>query len=236
MHRIAVVVPAYNEESSISRVVKQLAEVSDKSGMGFEIVVVNDCSTDSTGGIINQLPCHALHLPINLGIGGAMQAGFKYARNKEFDYVFQIDGDGQHPPAEIPKLWNLMFDKKLDVVIGSRFLEKQGFQSTVFRRAGISYFKFLNYLLTGQHITDSTSGFRLINRNALEIVCGYYPDEYPEPESIILYASKGLSIGEVPVVMREREGGSSSINNIRSLYYMVKVTLAILYTFIRLKT
>ena len=174
-----------------------------------------------------------LNLPVNLGIGGAVQTGFKYALLKGYDYAVQIDGDGQHPPSEIVKLFKAMQEQKLDVVIGSRFIDKLGFQSTFVRRLGINYFMFLNRLLTGQRITYSTSGLRLINRKTLEIAGNNYPDEYPEPESIVLYAFNNLKIGEVAVEMRERQGGISSIGSVASLYYLFKVSLAMFFTYLR---
>ena len=170
-----------------------------------------------------------------MGIGGAVQTGFLFAFEHGYDFAIQMDGDGQHPAEELPKLINAALDNKFDVVIGSRFISKQGFQSSAMRRFGINYFKRLNRILVGVDILDSTSGFRLINRKALEIVCEYYPDEYPEPESIIMYSLANLRIGEVAVEMKERTNGVSSIGNVASVYYMFKVSLAILFTFVRIK-
>jgi glycosyltransferase involved in cell wall biosynthesis len=235
MIRIAVIIPAYNEEKSITGVVQDINTMAALENAVLRPVVVNDCSKDSTGKIIAGLNCVALNLPVNLGIGGAVQTGFKYAHAHGFDYAIQVDGDGQHPAAEIPKLVNAAMEQNADVVIGSRFLEKEGFQSSALRRSGIVFFKRLNKMLTGVTINDSTSGFRLLNKKALRIVSDYYPDEYPEPEAIILYSLNGLKIAEVPVTMKERQGGVSSIGGASSVYYMFKVSLAILYTFIRIK-
>ncbi len=235
MIKIAAIVPAYNEEKAIAAVVNDINTISQSQNFSITVVVVNDCSTDSTSEIISKLNCIALNLPINLGIGGAVQTGFKYAFENGFDYAMQIDGDGQHPASEIPKLTTAIIENELDVVIGSRFISKEGFQSSIVRRFGINYFKWLNRLFVGVTINDSTSGFRLINKKALEIVSNYYPDEYPEPEAIILYSLNKLNIGEVAVNMKERQGGVSSINTFSSIYYMFKVTLAIIYTFIRIK-
>jgi glycosyltransferase involved in cell wall biosynthesis len=201
----------------------------------LDVVVVNDCSKDSTADVISNLDCIALNLPVNLGIGGAVQTGFKYAFENNYDYAIQADGDGQHPASEIPKLVEAAEKQNADVVIGSRFLEKEGFQSSSLRRMGINYFRRLNKLLTGIDIYDSTSGFRLINKKVLSIVSEYYPDEYPEPEAIILYSLNNFKIVEVPVTMKERQGGVSSIGRTSSVYYMFKVSLAILYTYIRIK-
>ena len=232
--KIAAIVPAYNESHSIKNVVEELLAVAISHKIQLTVVVVNDCSTDNTGEIIDHLPCIALHLPVNLGIGGAMQTGFKYAFENDFDFVIQVDGDGQHPATEIPKIISGAMENNWDVTIGSRFLTKEGFQSSSFRRTGIKYFSRLNKLLTGFSINDTTSGFRLFNRKALSIVTEYYPDEYPEPEAIVLFSRNKLRVGEVQVAMRERQGGVSSINSVGAIYYMWKVTLASLFTRIRI--
>lgn len=231
--RIAVIIPAFNEQESITEVVNSVHVVSTESVV-FTPVVVNDCSTDKTKEIIANLNCVALNLPINLGIGGAVQTGIKYAFDNGFDFAVQIDGDGQHPPEYIPILHREMVEKNWDVAIGSRFITKDGFQSSVFRRGGITYFQFLLQLIIGKKITDATSGMRLMNRKAMKLLYAYYPDEYPEPEALILYARNGLQFGEVPVVMRERMGGESSIKGaFGAAYYMFKVTIAIIFTYLR---
>jgi glycosyltransferase involved in cell wall biosynthesis len=231
--RIAIVIPAYNESASIAGVISDLRRVAQERGLDLMPVVVNDCSKDNTGEIIDALPCVALHLPVNLGIGGAVQTGFRYAFDNGFDYAIQVDGDGQHPADEIPNLIEAAEKNNWDVTIGSRFLTGEGFQSTLMRRSGIRYFMRLNRLLTGITIHDTTSGFRVLNRRGLERVVYYYPDEYPEPEVLVMYARVGLRVGEVPVKMRERQGGVSSINMRRAIYYMGKVTLGTLFTRIR---
>ncbi len=233
--KFAIIVPAFNEERSIANVVNEINNVLLSNHYQADIIVVNDCSIDSTATLISNLNCISLNLPINLGIGGAVQTGFLFAFEHGYDFAIQMDGDGQHPADELPKLINAALDNKFDVVIGSRFISKQGFQSSAMRRFGINYFKRLNRILVGVDILDRTSGFRLINRKALEIVCEYYPDEYPEPESIIMYSLANLRIGEVAVEMKERTNGVSSIGNVASVYYMFKVSLAILFTFVRIK-
>jgi glycosyltransferase involved in cell wall biosynthesis len=231
--RIAAIIPAYNEEASIASVVREVGEVAKANGLAIQAVVVNDCSADRTGEIIAGLDCVALDLPVNLGIGGAVQTGLKYAFENNFDLAVQVDGDGQHPASEIPKLVSAINEKRLDVAIGSRFIEKKGFQSSMARRTGISWFRKLNRLLTGINVLDSTSGFRMYNRSAMEVVQEYYPDEYPEPEAIVIFAKYKLNVGEVSVEMKERQGGVSSIGFFSSIYYMWKVTLGILFTYIR---
>jgi len=233
--KIAVIVPAYNEEKAIAGVVNGINALDPGKDFRLDVIVINDCSYDKTTEIATQLNCILLDLPVNIGIGGAMQTGFKYAFENRYDFAMQVDGDGQHPPAEIPKLIYAISEKERDVVIGSRFIEKGGFRSTFSRRLGIYFFRYLIKLFCGITITDSTSGFRIINRKALAVVSEIYPDEYPEPESIILYSRHNLKIGEISVIMRERQGGQSSIGAFTSLYYMVKVSIAIFFTFIKFK-
>ncbi|MBC8147945.1 MAG: glycosyltransferase family 2 protein [Bacteroidetes bacterium] len=234
MKKVAVVIPAYNEEKSIASVVSEINKLKVE-GFDFTPIIVNDASKDKTAKIASKLDCVFIDLTVNLGIGGTVQTGFIYAFHNGFDYAMQVDGDGQHPPTEIPKLVTVIKDNNYDVVIGSRFIDKTGFQSSYMRRFGINYLKFIIRFYTGLKITDSTSGFRLLNLSALKVVNGYYPDEYPEPESIILFHKKRLKIKEVAVLMDERQGGESSIRAFNTLYYMVKVSLAIFYTFIRIK-
>ena len=236
MRSLAVIIPAYNEEKSIADVVRSVISIASKSNLDAEVIVVNDCSTDKTGKIIETLDCTPLHLPVNLGIGGAMQTGFKYAFENNFYFTVQVDGDGQHPAEEIPKLLSAIQERNLDVVIGSRFISKEGFQSSAMRRTGIGWFRHLNKLLVGVDIKDSTSGFRMLNRKALAIANEIYPDEYPEPEAIMLFTKNKLKIGEVAITMKERQGGKSSIGFFTGIYYMWKVTLGILFTFIKTKT
>ena len=236
MKKIAIIIPVYNEEKNITSVVNEINTI-DIGGVDFiiDIVVVNDCSLDQTVNIVSKLKCILIDLPVNLGIGGAMQTGFKFAFGNNYDYALQVDGDGQHPPSEIPKLITAIKQNKFDVVIGSRFINNEGFRSTFSRRLGIIFFKYLLRLFCGITITDSTSGFRIINKKALAIVKEYYPDEYPEPESIILYKKNNLEIGEVPVKMLKRQGGVSSISSFTSIYYMIKVSLAIFFTYIKIR-
>ncbi|MEI6815103.1 MAG: glycosyltransferase family 2 protein [Bacteroidota bacterium] len=232
--KIAAVIPAYNEEKSIVAVVDSINTLRIQ-GIDITAIVVNDCSKDNTAAVASKADCILLNLPVNLGIGGAVQTGFKFALRNHFDIAIQVDGDGQHPANEIPNLIAPIINNLADVVIGSRFIEKTGFQSSSLRRGGIKYFKYVHRLLVNVQFTDSTSGFRALNKKALTIVDEYYPDEYPEPEAIVLYAFNDLKILEIPVEMRERQGGVSSINTLSGIYYMIKVTLAIIFTYIRLK-
>jgi glycosyltransferase involved in cell wall biosynthesis len=235
--RVLIVVPCYNEQEAIAGVVGDINRVKQLYGLNLDVLVVNDCSTDNTLAILKTLDSLYLDLPVNLGIGGGMQAGYKFAFQNGYDVAVQMDGDGQHPADELPKILQPIFENRADVVIGSRFVAKAktGFQSSAARRVGISYFRWLNQLLIGQIIHDSTSGFRAFNRQTLAVVSKYYPDEYPEPEAIVQFGLSQLRMLEVPVEMRERQGGVSSINTSRAVYYMLKVSLGILFVFMRLR-
>ena len=219
-----IIVPAYNEERNIDGVLRAIRA----DAPGFDVVVVNDGSGDKTSDEARAFPfVQVIDLPVNLGIGGAVQTGFLYARALPYELAVQDDGDGQHRPAEIEKIAGPILSGEADVVIGSRFLEKATFRGSPFRRAGIRIFQMINALFLGERITDSTSGFRAFNRRAIEVLSESYPDDYPEPEAIYILKRRGLKIKEVPVEMNLRSGGKSSIGGGRSLYYMVKVCLAI---------
>ncbi len=230
--RVAVIIPAYNEAANIAMVVSEINQTK-LSPYQLTAVVVNDSSTDATAAIASKMDCILLDLPVNLGIGGAVQTGFKYAYSQKFDFALQLDGDGQHPAHEIQKLLEAQKAQAADVVIGSRFIDKNGFQSTLGRRMGIHFLKLWIKLYSGIKILDNTSGFRLYNSKALKTVAFHYPDEYPEPESIVLFAKLKFKIIETAVEMRERQGGTSSIRHLAQLYYMFKVSLAIFYSFLR---
>ena len=233
--KVAVIIPCYNEVDNVLKLYEEIKSTQFSSNFIIEPIFINDCSTDGTKITLIESNIPHINLPVNLGIGGAVQTGFKYAYKNDFDIAIQMDGDGQHPPGELEKIILPFVNTAIDVVIGSRYIEKEGFQSTLMRRLGINYFKWLNKTLVGIKICDSTSGYRAINRKALEIVSNYYPDEYPEPESIVLYSMLNLKIMEVPVKMRERQGGKSSIRSYKTIYYMFKVTLGTIFLFIRLK-
>jgi len=232
--KLAVIIPAYNEQESIANVIDSINNVS-YTNIDITAIVINDCSNDNTKAIINKLECVALNLPVNLGIGGAVQTGYRYAKENNFDYCIQVDGDGQHPSSEIPKLLDEIMKGTHDLVIGSRFIDKQGFQSSGMRRLGIGFLRNWIKLFAGITIYDNTSGFRLVNKKLIDLFSKSYPDEYPEPESLIMVSKKGYKISEVAVLMQERQGGESSIRAFDQLYYMAKVSLAIIYTFIRTK-
>ncbi len=218
-----VIIPAYNEEESIVETVKDIKE----NAPDFDYVVINDCSKDDTLAICRQNQINVLNLPINLGIGGAVQTGDLYAYNNGYDVGVQFDGDGQHDASYLDKMASVMAEENADMVIGSRFIEKQGFQSSGIRRVGIRYFAFLTKVLFGKKITDATSGMRMCNRKVIELFVKDYPRDYPEPETVCRLLRKKCKVVEIPVIMRERSAGVSSISMKKSIYYMVKVSLAI---------
>ena len=224
-----IIIPAFNEEANIEKTVTSI----QKDAKEFDYVIINDCSTDCTRKICEQKGYNVVNLPINLGIGGAVQTGYKYAYENGYDVAVQVDGDGQHDPEFLNKMAEYIEKNKVDMVIGSRFIEKKGFQSSVTRRMGIKFFSVLIKLLTGSVITDPTSGLRMVGRNVMEIFAKDYPRDYPEPESVVAVLRKKLVVKEIPVIMHEREGGVSSISPKKSIYYMIKVTLAILIERIR---
>jgi glycosyltransferase involved in cell wall biosynthesis len=231
--KVLIVIPCYNEEASLPSVLNELEHTTLPGDYQMSVLIVNDCSKDNTSAVARKSQAIVIDLPVNLGIGGAVQTGILYARDNNFDIAIQLDGDGQHPPKELAKLINYHLETGANVVIGSRFLEKEGFQSSFARRLGIKYFHLLNRIMTGLSIYDSTSGFRLFDRKAIEIAAINYPDEYPEPESLVVFSKAGLKIVEVAVVMSHRLGGQSSIRHFGSLYYCIKVSLAMLFSFIR---
>jgi glycosyltransferase involved in cell wall biosynthesis len=218
-----IIIPAYNEEESLPGVIRDLRE-----NIRFaDILVVNDGSRDATARTAQEMDVAVLSLPFNLGIGGAMQAGYLYAREGGYDVAVQFDGDGQHLAKEIEKLLRPVQEGRADLVVGSRFLNQGKYNATAFRKIGIWIFSSVLSRILGMPVTDSTSGFRAANRRVIEFFSRTYPDDYPEVEALVLLHKKKLRISEVPVSMRERTRGRSSITPIRSVYYMIKVLLAI---------
>jgi glycosyltransferase involved in cell wall biosynthesis len=228
-NRILVIVPAYNEEASVKTVIGRIYEAASRlNNINLEVMVINDGSRDHTSRLAREAGGKVIDLIYNLGIGGAVQTGFKYAHQNDFDIAIQIDGDGQHDPDCIPDMIAPIIKQEADMVIGSRFLNKNsGFKSTVMRRLGIKIFYWINTLIIRQKITDNTSGFRAYNKRAIAYLQQEYPADYPEPEAVVLLGRKKYKIVEIPVRMQERQGGRSSITFYRSIYYMIKVLLAI---------
>ncbi len=219
-----VIIPAFNEQDSIVQTVENIRECAPD----FDYLVVNDGSTDNTLAVCRKAGIPCLKLPVNLGIGGTVQAGYLYGVRHGYDLAVQIDGDGQHNAAYLDMMARELEDKKVDMVIGSRFITKEGFQSSSLRRVGIRHFSMLIRFLTGAVITDPTSGMRMVNREVMKVYSRDYPKDYPEPESAVQILTRGYKILEVPVIMNERSGGVSSINLKNSVYYMIKVTLSMI--------
>lgn len=224
-----IIIPAYNESANIEKTISEI----EKNAPEFDYVIINDCSSDNTKEICERNHFNLVNLPINLGIGGAVQTGYRYGWRKGYDIAVQVDGDGQHDPKFLQTMADYLEKNDLDMVIGSRFIEKEGFQSSGTRRLGIKYFTILIRLLTGKKITDPTSGLRMVNRDVMKIFAYDYPKDYPEPESVVAILRRGKKVQEIPVIMKERQGGVSSISPKKSVYYMIKVTLAILIERIR---
>ncbi len=221
---ILIIIPAYNEELSLPGVIRDI-----KSHAAYaEVLVVNDGSRDGTERVASSFGVKVVNLPFNLGIGGAMQAGYLYAAKHGYDIAVQFDGDGQHQAGEIEKLLRPLASDGCDIVVGSRFLIPGGYRAPLTRKAGMWIFSLLVSRILGMSITDTTSGFRAVNRRVIEYFARQYPEDYPEVEALVLVHRKGFRIHEIPVMMRERTGGRSSITPLRSVYYMVKVILAVL--------
>lgn len=222
--KILIILPAYNEEHNICSIVDNLIENYPQ----YDYCVINDCSTDNTLPLCRDKKYHYITLCTNLGIGGGVQTGYLYAVENGYDITVQIDGDGQHDPAYIAEMIDVLQQTHADMVVGSRFLKKEGFQTSASRRTGIRLINALIYLCCGLKVTDSTSGFRVCTGAMTKFFSDYYAQDYPEPEAIAAAALHGFKVIEHPVVMKERAGGVSSINRRRSVYYMFKVTFAIL--------
>lgn len=229
MSKDAVIIPAFNEEGSIGDLIAELKQwVPD-----LDVIVISDGSSDSTASLTRARGVTVLDLPCNLGVGGAVQTGFKYAYEKGYRYVIRVDGDGQHPPAEIPKLLKIMEREEADLIIGSRFKGKKGFVSNLVRYLGIKMLALFLSWICRSRITDPTSGFWIVNRKLLHYFAHDYPTEYPEPEAIALLRRYGFIFREEPVDFRPRTSGRSSIGTWGTVYYMMKVGLALLVDRIR---
>jgi glycosyltransferase involved in cell wall biosynthesis len=225
------VVPAYNEAATVPGVIASLREQAPD----FDVLVVDDGSTDGTGELARDAGARVLRHPFNLGIGGAVQSGFAFARENDYDLMAQVDGDGQHVPSELGTLCSAMQeDPSVDMVCGSRFLtDDSDYLAPMSRRTGIHIFAFLLSRIVGQRVTDPTSGFRLFNRRGIALFARDYPHDYPEVEAVLMVHFHRLKMREVPVQMLERGGGRSSIRSGKSVYYMVKVLLAIFIGLVR---
>jgi glycosyltransferase involved in cell wall biosynthesis len=230
LKRVAIV-PAFNEEEAVTRVIEELRAFDP----GLEIVVIDDGSTDRTAETARACGASVVRLPFNLGIGGAVQTGFRYAWEHGFDVAVRVDGDGQHDPAELGAVLEPVLADEADIAVGSRFMGGEGFRSSRSRRIGIRLLAWIVSALTRQKITDPTSGFQAANRLGIRLFAADYPHDYPEAEATVMVFKHRLRMTEVPVTMRARESGQSSITAVRSVYYMVKVVLAIFVALFRRK-
>lgn len=233
--RILVVVPAFNEEQALGPLLAEARAELERMGDDITLLVVDDGSSDATARIARQAGVRLVSLCRNLGIGGAVQAGLRIAHREGFDCAVQMDGDGQHPPAALGALLAPMREAAApDLLIGSRFVAGgSGYRSTAIRRLGIIWLRLVLRVVAGARVTDPTSGFRVYGRRALELYDETYSYDFPEPEAISVAAAAKLKIEEAPVKMRERQGGVSSIGPFSSIYYMVKVTLAVALAYVR---
>ena len=223
--KILIIVPAFNEEQIIGKTVADIKALYPN----YSILVINDGSIDGTALQAEAAGAKVVSHPYNMGIGGAVQTGFQYAQKEEFDIAVQMDGDGQHDPHCLPAVVTPVLENRLDLCIGSRFLiQDENFKSTPLRRLGIRFFTYLLGFLTKSPVTDPTSGYRAVSRNLFAKFASYYPIDFPEPEAIQIAHRHRARIGEVPAKMRPRSTGLSSIRYIKTFYYMIKVTLAIL--------
>ncbi len=228
--RIVAIVPAFNEAGAIGDVVDAI-QATDAA---FDVVVIDDGSRDATGAIARAHGAAVVTLPYNIGIGGTVQTGFKYALERGYETAVRLDGDGQHDPAELEKLLGPISRGEADIVTGSRFVEGSGdYRPPLARRIGIIWFARIVSLLTRQRVTDTTSGFQALNRKGIALFADDYPNDYPEVEATVLVFKHRLRLVEVPVTMRERETGTSSITFVRSVYYVLKVTLALFMAMLR---
>ena len=222
--KILVIIPCYNEEETIVETVERLRSACPE----VDFLVINDCSTDRSAALLESHPYPYQTLPVNLGIGGGVQCGYRYARANGYDVAVQMDGDGQHDPAYLSAVVEPVLSGQYDMCIGSRFITREGFQTSFMRRVGIRFLSALIKLLCGQRVQDVTSGFRAVNAELIDYFADHYASDYPEPEAILSSTLAGYKVGEVPVIMHERQGGVSSIRTFQSAYFMIKVSLSLI--------
>jgi glycosyltransferase involved in cell wall biosynthesis len=232
--RVLCVIPALNEERALPAVIEELRATAREASIDIEIAVIDDGSTDRTSAVARKSGARVLRFCRNLGIGGAVQGGLRLAHREKFDCAIQIDGDGQHPPSEVPKLLErFTAAPKADLIVGTRYRSNGGYRSTPLRRLGGWWLSCVLRIITGVKVTDPTSGFRLYGPRALELFDRTYPYDYPEPEALAIARKADLVVEEVPIVMRERRHGRSSIAGLSIPYYMLKVTIAVILSYMR---
>lgn len=223
-NKILVLIPCYNEEENIVATVERLKSTCPDA----DFLVINDCSTDSSAALLKQHGYPFLDLPINLGIGGGVQCGYRYSREHGYTVTVQMDGDGQHDPTYLHAVVDPVLRGELDMCVGSRFITCEGFQTSFMRRVGIRFLSVLIRILCGKRVLDVTSGFRATSTRMTAYFADHYASDYPEPEAILAASLAGYKVGEAPVVMQERQGGVSSISAFKSVYYMIKVSLSLI--------
>lgn len=226
--KVLIIVPAYNEEISIENVLNSIRKESPES----DILVVNDGSKDRTASVVESCDEKVVTVPFNLGIGGAVQTGLLFAKRNNYDVAIQLDADGQHKAEELKKMLDTLNEKSVDVVLGSRFLEKTDYHSTFMRKLGNRIFSAIIGLVTSQYFYDSTSGFRAFNKRAIRFLADHYPTEFPEPESLVILKKHKFNIKEISVDMNEREAGESSVTKFKAVYFMISISIAILIDWI----
>ena len=226
---LLVVIPAYNEQASIRAVIREAREVLP----GVPLVVIDDCSKDATVLLAQEAGAQVLRLPHHLGLGGAVQAGYKLAYELGYEYVIRLDGDGQHDPRDVPRLLDALRRSGCQMVIGSRFAESDGSQTSVMRKVGVRFFRGVLRVILGEPVRDPTSGFVGVNRAALQVFSASFPLEYPEIEALVVLQRRAFRFVEVPCRMRPRLGGKSSITAVKSVYYVLHVLLGVLVNILR---
>ena len=226
------IIPAYNEENTVGQVVRSIFATSG----GVDVLVVSDGSQDRTVSEAKEAGAFVIALPDNLGIGGAMQTGYRYAAEQGYEYAVQVDADGQHDPADLPRLLAEAQKRDANLIIGSRYVAKTGYQSSPARRLGMIVLSSFVQLAVGYPVKDTTSGYRVADRRVIQLFSDYYPLDYPEVEVLVLLHRHRVKVREVSVEMRERQAGHSSITTLKSIYYMLKVTLAIGLEVLRIQT
>lgn len=225
-----IIIPAYNEEENIRQVLTEVA----RHNPSLDVLVVNDHSRDRTSFLVREMGAQVMDLPCNLGYGGAVQAGFRYARELQYDFCIQLDGDGQHDPSFIPRLVQEITRSETDVVLGSRFLGKAEYHIPAIRRLGMRFFGAIVSLTTGKKVTDPTTGYQALNARAIRFFASdNYPTDYPDADTLIVLNYAGFNVKEVPVVMRQRMAGVSMHANWKTIYYVFKMCLAIFVVLLR---
>jgi hypothetical protein len=226
---LLIIVPAFNEQASVGEVIREVREVLP----GVPLLVIDDCSEDATAQVAREAGAKLLSLPHHLGLGGAVQAGYKLAYELGYQYVIRIDGDGQHDPRDIPRLYDTLRNSGCQMVIGSRFVENDAHHTTFMRKAGVRFFRAVLRPILGKPVRDPTSGFVGVNRAALQVFSRSFPLEYPEIEALVVLQRRAFQFVEVPCRMRPRLGGKSSITAVKSIYYIVHVLLGVLVNILK---